>query len=301
MKIALRLALLGAALPLLIVAPAHADPYKNDCTVPPNSVVTGFTATCTASGGGTNVDSGTYTFSFTWLANPCLAGSGAVAGTVSGSGPWGPFAQGAALAVLNSSVHDLNFGFYKPTGAATGRHTAFFRFTCVGTAGILQATGTISQIEAVSAAGSLPDSAYCPYGGMSGAIQYQAPGAGWTGTTPFTMALNITCNGAGVTNGSYQITSTGIEYGGCNNGTGAGTISGTGPGGQSITGAWTYGRNTVHYYGFPPNGTGYIRMGGVVYGFYLWLDVAPIGQTSGGPLPCPLPGGPLVGHGLVIA
>lgn len=295
-----RLALVALALPLLVPTAASADPYLNNCTVPANSVITSFTATCSGANG-PNVDSGVYTFNFTWPVNPCLTAGGPVAGSVTGNGPWGPFNQGAALALINASnLHDLNFGFFRQSGgSATGRHSAMFRFTCIAGTGFVQPNGQVSQIEAIYSAGSMPNSSYCAYGGINGTATYNAPGAGWSGQTGLTMALTIVCTGIGASAGTYTITSSGIETGGCNSGVGTGTITGTGPGGQAVSGAWTYGRSTVHYFGFPPNGTGFIRMGERVYGFYLWLDV--IANPTGGPMPCPLPGGAIVGHGLVIA
>jgi hypothetical protein len=294
-----RLALLALVLPVFAPGAAHANQNLNNCTVAAGGTVTSFSATC-AGVAAANPDSGAYSFTFTWPVNPCLT-SGPMSGTVTGSGPYGTFGPGAALAVVNpGGVNDLNFGFQQNNGSNTGRHTGFFQFTCSFNVGVVNMSGgQISEIEAVSAVPSAPGSAYCPYGSVNGNAAY-SPGAGTTGSSTLTMTLALSCIGAGGAGlgggaGTYAITLSGPETGGCYSGNGAGAISGTGPGGV-ISGAWTYSRNAVHYYGFPPTGTGYIRMGGKVYGFYLWLDIVPAaGQT------CPLYTGTVVGHGLVVA
>jgi hypothetical protein len=288
-----RLALVALAVPLAFPLAAHADQHVNTCTVAAAGTINSFSATCTSAPA--NDDNGTYAFSITWPVFPCTGVPGAAfSGTASGTTPEGPIGNSPALALISTGGQsDLSIGFSAGPGEGTERHTAMFKFSCpsglVTTAG-----GQVSELEGTgSTTPSQPNSAYCPYGQVTGAITYTPP-LGASGSSNAVMTLTLTCYGApgSLGAGTYSITLNSTDTGGCVSGSGVGTISGSGPSGP-VSGAWMYGRNAVHHFGFPPSGTGFITMGGHTYGFYLWLDLVPTGS-------CPYVGGTIVGHGLVV-
>ncbi|MDQ1684663.1 MAG: hypothetical protein QOC82_1400 [Frankiaceae bacterium] len=302
-----KLAALALAAPLALPVAAHAAMDPNVCNVAAGGSVTSFNMTCAS----TNDDAGAYSISITWATvSPCFGAGAPVSaatytGTATGTTPEGSISgsfttagavSGAApaLAVVypNNPTGDLSIGYSTPGNDGTERHTMQLQFTCTS-GGLLEPTGQVWELDATSV-GNSPNSAYCSYGNVTGPVTF-TPGLGASGPTNYTMTLTLNCVGAnGTVAGTYAVTITGTDGGGCLGGSGTGTISGTGPGGVPVSGAWMYGRHGVHYYGFPPSGTGFIHMGGQTYGFYLWLDLVPTG------LACPVYAGSIVGHGIVM-
>jgi hypothetical protein len=293
-----KLAALALAAPLALPVAAHAAMDPNVCSVTTGGSVTSFSMTCTTTPA--NDDAGAYSITITWPVSPCLGtptsvNGTAYTGTASGTTPEGSISNAPALAVVypTNPNDDLSIGYSTPGNDGTERHTMQLQFTCAS-GGLLQPTGQVWELDATGV-GNSPSSAYCSYGNVTGPVTF-TPGLGASGPTNYTMTLTLTCVGPNNTvAGTYTVTITGTDGGGCLGGAGTGTISGTGPGGVPVNGAWMYSRNGVHYFGFPPSGTGFIHMGGQTYGFYLWLDLVP-----GPGLPCPVYAGSIVGHGIVM-
>jgi len=293
----MKLAALALAVPLAMPVAAHAAMDPNVCTVAAGGSVTSFSMNCTSTP--SNDDAGAYSIAITWsLTNPCLSptsvNGATYTGTASGTTPEGSISNAPVLAVVypTNPNSDLSIGFSTPGNDGTERHTMQLQFTCPS--GGLLPTGQVWELDATGI-GNSPNSAYCSYGNVTGPVTF-SPALGATGQTTYTMTLTLNCVGAnGTVAGTYTVTITGTDYGGCVSGAGTGTISGTGPGGVPVNGAWMYSRNGVHYFGFPPSGTGFIHMGGQTYGFYLWLDLIPPLGT-----PCLFSAGSIVGHAIVM-
>jgi hypothetical protein len=288
MKNRTRLAAFALAVPLALPVSAHAAMHANVCTVATGGTTTSFTMSCTAAT--PNDDSGTYSINVSWPVSPCIGTATTFTGVASGTTPEGSFSNAPALALVypTGQPNDLSIGFSTPGSDGTERHTAQLQFTCP--TGALQPNGQVSELDSTGV-GSATNTAYCSYGNVVGNVTFTPP-IGVSGTSHYVMRLTMNCVGNGIA-GTYTVTLTGDDVGGCVTGAGSGTISGTGPGGP-FSGAWMYGRSGIHYFGFPPSGTGFINMGGQTYGFYLWLDLVPPPGVT-----CPIPTGGIIGHSIV--
>jgi len=145
----------------------------------------------------------------------------------------------------------------------------------------------ISQAPVPPEVGDL-DAAYCPYGSITGTGTWTPPETATLAPHVFVWDTNATCTGTADDGGFYHVTFTGSANDACTAGTGAGTLSGTGPEGP-ISGSFTFYRGGIHLYI-----SGTFVSGGEQHNLQYWLDV--LASTDG---VCSYSTAPLIGHGAI--
>lgn len=143
--------------------------------------------------------------------------------------------------------------------------------------------------------------AYCEVGTVAGTMDYDLltpVTASSQSNRLWTMKVDATCKGTGGAEGHYVFTIRGSSHESCTEGGGYGQfVTGTRNGaavdptpianisyGRGV-GVNANGQTVVHYFGYPPHGSGQFYVSGTAYTWYLWFDY--IG-------PCPNNGGAMV-------
>lgn len=142
--------------------------------------------------------------------------------------------------------------------------------------------------------------AYCEpgTGSVSGSAEYN-PATPVTSTLQanrlWTITVKATCVGGAAAAGTYEFTIQGDGTESCTQGDGfgefvVGTRNGT-PVDVAPIGSYTYGRavggtvngkTVVHFWGYPPHGSGQFYVSGNAYTWYLWFDLVENCPNTGG-------------------
>jgi hypothetical protein len=156
-------------------------------------------------------------------------------------------------------------------------------FACALVSGVLF-LGTGAR-PAHAAIAPEPDTAYCPYGSVTGAGSWSPNVDSNLSNHVLTITVAANCTGAGDESGFYSVTLTGSSLENCAGGDGSGGVSGVSPEG-TMSGTFTFYKIGVHYY---INGS--YTAAGEPHTLQLWLDILPLAS------PCNYGAAPLIGHG----